>query len=512
MKGNKAVSRSGKLFMLRDTAVFAGANYVIQALGIVNSIALRRFMGPAAMGVWSILQVILGYCGYANLGTTKAMARDYPYYRGRGNHAQAEQLKDLVVTFSMVMSVIPAVVILIYLVLQWHQLILPLRFGLLFMVGFLFIERFSDVILDLLRADKKFILLSKVKVLDAVSGLLVTLILVSWWNIYGLVIGTALVTVGCLLFIYRTNPYQFNYVWESTALWRELKLGIPLIAATFLGTILKSLDKLIIAKELGFYEVGLYSIVTMVNNYMFSLPMAFSNVWYPYMQEEFGRQGGANGIKNYLLTPVFTLSILVPFLTGMAVFLMPLVAQVLLPKFMGGLPAMKIYLLGTFFVLLGQFSGKFLVTLDKYLLNIPLLGVSAGLNYILNITFVKMGWGLEGVALGTLISFVFYGITSYFVALKNFSNGKESALVVGRMLLTVTAFFGSIFLLDRWVHPESVYVAAFLKVALFCLFSAPFFWVAERKVGLWRLFREGLSRKGAPYPPAAVEETNRSGD
>ena len=65
-------------------------------------------MGPAAMGVWSILQVILGYCGYASFGTTKAMARDYPYLRGKGQHEKAERLKDMTLTFSMVMSFIPA--------------------------------------------------------------------------------------------------------------------------------------------------------------------------------------------------------------------------------------------------------------------------------------------------------------------------------------------------------------------------------------------------------------------
>jgi len=121
-----------KQAMIKDATVYTIANYIAQGLGIVNSIALRRFMGPAAMGVWGILQVILGYCGYASFGTTKAMARDYPCLRGKGEHEKAEQLKDMTLCFSILMSVIPALIILGYLFVRWEQILPVLRYGLAF--------------------------------------------------------------------------------------------------------------------------------------------------------------------------------------------------------------------------------------------------------------------------------------------------------------------------------------------------------------------------------------------
>ena len=68
--------------ILKDTVGYSLANYISQAIGMVNSVLLRNFMGPTSMGVWSVIQVILGYCGYASLGTTRALARDYPILRG----------------------------------------------------------------------------------------------------------------------------------------------------------------------------------------------------------------------------------------------------------------------------------------------------------------------------------------------------------------------------------------------------------------------------------------------
>jgi len=133
-----------KRLMFKHTLRYATANYVVQILGVVNSIALRRFMGPTSMGVWSFLQVILGYCGYASFGTTKAMARDYPYLRGKGENEKAEQLKDMTLTFSMLMSIIPSLILFGYLFVVWSTLQQALRIGLAFLGAFLFLQRFSN--------------------------------------------------------------------------------------------------------------------------------------------------------------------------------------------------------------------------------------------------------------------------------------------------------------------------------------------------------------------------------
>lgn len=487
---------SQKKSILKDTLRYGIANYIVQAIGIINSIALRRFMGPWAMGIWSILQVILGYCGYASFGTTKALMRDYPYLRGRGEHEKAESLKDLVLTFSMLGSLIPFAAILIYLLLKWQVLESALRVGLGFIAGFLFIQRFYDLLMALLRSDKKFTVLSQLIVLNAVAGLACTFLLVGRWNLYGLLAGTALVTVGSLFFIGKASPYHFRYFWNGPALWKELRLGIPLVAISFLSEFLKSLDKLIIAKQLGFYEVGLYSLAMMANSYIFALPMMFAHVWYPNLQEEYGRRGDAAGIKNYLLTPVFALSILSPFLCGLAVFLVPLLAEIFLPKFLPGIGAMKIYLVGSYFLLLAQFGGNFLVTLDKYWVNVPLLLGAIPLNYFLNLFFLGKGWGLEGVALGSTISFAIYGLGSYAAALRPFARPAEIFTQLGKVILIAALFFGGVFLIDRLIDPRNEYAAAVLKTACLLAFSSPFFLVLERKTGLLARLGEIMLKRG----------------
>ena len=484
-----------KKSLLKDTTYYTIANYISQGLGMVNSVAMRRFMGPTAMGIWSIIQVILGYCGYASFGTTKAMARDYPILRGKGAHEKADKLKDIVFTFSMTMSLIPATLILGYLAVKHQSIEHPLMVGLFFLSIFLFIQRFNDLLLNLLRSDKKFTILSQLIVINAVGGLAVTFLFVRSWNIYGLLLGTLLTTTGSIIFIYSQYPYHFKRYWNNQELLTELRLGIPLVAATFLGELLKSIDKWVITKYLGFYELGQYSLAIMASGYVFSLPNMFSHIWYPNLQQEYGKEGSIEGIKNYLLTPVHIFSILCPIMCGLAIYMISWIAVHFLPKFVPGLPAMKIYLIGTFFLLFSQFSYSFLITINRYLTNIPVVIVAIGINAALGVMLVKSGLGLPGVALSTVVSYFVYGIGMYAVALSYMHSPSLIFKNISKELLTVTYLFSAVFLCDHFVTIKNLELQTITKILLLLSASSPFLIALEKKTNILKHVYELLLHK-----------------
>lgn len=485
-----------KATMIKDTGQYAFASYIVQGIGIVNSILLRRFMGPAAMGAWSILQVVLGYCGYASVGTTKALARDYPYYRGKGDTQKAEKIKNVTLTFTMLMSLIPCAALMGYVLYKGESLPQALRFGFLFIAFFLFIQRFFDFLINLLRAEKRFDTLSRLIVLNAAAGLLVSLVLVRPWRLYGMLLGTAAATFLCLIFAWIKGRYQFRFQLERQQLHEELRLGVPLILAGFLSEILRSLDKLLIAKHLGLYEVGLYSIGPMVHAYVLSLPMMFSHVWFPNLQEDYGRQGNVDGVRSYLLKPLMIFSVIIPFIIGLAVYGVPVLVQFFIPKFITGLDAMKIYLLGAYFLALAQFGSSFLITLDKPLLNAAVVGVAIAVNYGFITFSLQQGWGLSGAAIATTLGCMVYGLSVYGIAGRYFSDRKFFFGKMFQSLLIFATYTFFIFLIDRQISHTQWFINLTLKFLYFLAVSSAYLVWLEKQTKALSLVTQVFLKRG----------------
>ena len=498
-----------KIRIIWDTLKYTAATYVSQGLGMVTSILLRRLLGPTLMGVWSVLQVILGYCGYASFGTTKAMARDYPYLKGRGETEKAEKLKDMVTAFSMVMSVIPAAMLLGYATVRYHQIDPFFRSGLYFLAGFLFLQRFYDIVINLLRSDKRFGTLSTVTVANSVMTFLTVLTLVAAWKLYGIFAGTVLTSIVCLVIIFKIHPYRFTFSWNNQQILRELKLGVPLVATGFLLEFLRGLDRIMIAKYLGFDDVGLYSIAIMANSYIFSMPMMFSHVWYPNLQEAYGRENDRiPAIKQYLLQPVDVFQVLVPYLTGLGIYFIPAVIHTFIPRFNDGIPALKIYLTGTFFLIIAHLSSNFLVTIDKYFREIPALAAGIVVHFSLSTYLLNSGRGIESVALSTALSFALYGLSVHLLALRFCVKRHELFPRLLGLILFAVGGFAAVFLIDQIRLAHSM-ESMMLKSAVLTIVYAPFFWVINKKTGLFRVLKETLSSKlggRRPAPDAGIPD------
>ncbi len=496
--------------IIKHTLSMGFATYVSQSVGTVTSIAMRAYLGPTAMGTWTMLQVVLGYCGYASFGTTRAMTRDYSILRGKGENEKAEKIRDLTMTFSMLMSFIPAVIILVCTLWQWHHLEASLRIGFLFLTVFLFLQRFYDIVISLLSSDQLFGILSDVTILNAVGMLAVVLFLVRPFGIYGMFLGVALITGGSLAYIYKKKFYEFKFYWNNRELWNQLRLGLPLISITFLSTFFQSLDKLIIAKYLGLKEVGFYSIAMMIATLVYAIPMAFVHVIFRHTLVKYGKHEDPASIRSHLLKPVMLLSFLVPFICGISIYAAPPLVIWFLPKFVSGLLPMKIFLMGTFFFLIARIASQVLTTLDRYWIRFPILALASLLNVGLNFLFIHLGWGLLGVAWGTTLSYIAYGYLTFGVTERIFTNWRSVGFHLGKITLLLSVLFGGVFVIDRLSWMGSGVANFFSKTALLIVFFAPFIWRMEKQERILAEVWAAIRKRSAP--PLAEDDVLSEGE
>ncbi|MBN1688175.1 MAG: oligosaccharide flippase family protein [Candidatus Omnitrophica bacterium] len=472
-----------KKAIFKDSSLYISSNYIAQFLGFVISVATKRFLGPTMVGVWNVVQVILGYCDYATLGASKAAFREIPYYRGRKEWDKAEQIKNEVFTFTVLMALLPAIGIAIYAFWTKEKHSNYLYIGLLYVAAIILIQRVYDYYTTIMRANKEFYYIAQVTVLSAILNLIFVFILVKPFKIYGLFVASYLSTALGLLFVHVRTHYGFKLKLSSEGLQKIMGIGIPLLLVGLSQQTIRSVDKIMIATYLGVTALGNYSIALMFHQYIIGIPNMLAIVLYPRLQEKYGESGSAAGIQGYLLYPVWVVGLITAFLIGLAILAGPILIHTLLPKFTAGLPAMKVLLLSTFFMAIGQQANTFLITLDKQWRMLPILMVGVFLIALFDFVFVRSGMGLVGVAWGVVLGSMIYNLMMLIYAKSHFSGSAEVIRFIGALFLMLGYFFVLTFLLSR-VGNDFSFLGVLLRCGLYVLLTVPCAWYVNRRTGL----------------------------
>lgn len=424
-----------------DSLKYIMSQYVALAFGIVISITMKRFLGPELIGAWNVVLVIMVYCSYASLGAPEVAYRDIPFYKGSSQLKKAEDLTNSVFTIVLVTSLFLSITLALYVLYAKAQLSKAVWVCLVYAAFVMVFQKVYDYLTVVLRAHKEFTVISQITVISAFANLIFVFLLIKPLKLYGLLLGSFLSIVIGLAYVWLKAPYRLKLRFSFADLKKIISIGIPLFILGLCTQSTLNIDKIILTKYLGVTALGNYSISLMVGGYLSGIPNMFGIALYPRLQEKYGQEKTAEGIKHYLLEPILIVSILMGALIGYSVLAAPALIEWLLPSFRGGIPAMKIYVWSSFFMAIGQFPCAYLVAMNKQWKVIPFLlsGIVliAGLCY----WFIKLGWGLEGAAWATLIGGFLYNSALIIYAKSFFASRTQIFKFLGMVLLSFLYYF-----------------------------------------------------------------------
>ncbi len=158
-------------------------------------------------------------------------------------------------------------------------------------------------------------------------------------KIYSIWLGLAV--SGIVLFFYLKKTFQFpSLQWNTTsslehkAILKELiREGIPIVFLTFFTQIILITDRVMLLwfhadmQEFGYYVLGL-SLV----HYLFLLPNAISQVFFPLIYQETTQELNQHKLSSYFLQPVLGLLGLTTFMVSWAQLILPELIYSILPK------------------------------------------------------------------------------------------------------------------------------------------------------------------------------------
>ncbi len=485
--------------IIKNVTKYSIAQYITQAIGFVTSVGLRNFLGPYYMGIWNILQVVQSYLNYLPLGVSGAASYQIPFYVGKKDALAEKEIKDAAFSFIFLISIITGLFLIAAALFSWNRYPLEIVVGLLVLAIYIIVQRSYAFYTVMLRAYGNFNVLSRALIFDAVMNLIFVFLLVKRFKIYGFYFSLPVIQILNTLFVHLQTRYKVELKFNFPRIKSLITYGFPIFVNGLLITFLRSIDRIMIAKMFGILFVGYYSVALMIRGYAYGITNNLAIVTIPYMQRIYGAGEDVHDVKKFILVPArVNAYLMAPFL-GFLFLIMPLFIHAVMPKYISGITALQILLAATFFEACSFQAGDFLITLNKQIKLIPITSAAIILNISLNYIFIKLGMGINGVALGTTLTSFFSLFVMLIYAMKHFTDLKSSIRFVFGLLLPFAYVCFILFACAYFTRALPVLIRLILQLGVFGLAVLPLFFYINKQthiIGIiFKTLKESIKQK-----------------
>ncbi|WP_155006025.1 MATE family efflux transporter [Pelobacter seleniigenes] len=414
---------------VKESVLFSLSSVFFQGSKFSTFLLAAKLLGPEIYGLWNGIVLILMYGPNIHLGVLNALNREIPYQEGAGNHEKVVVLRNTGAGVVFVTAVPLSLSVFCISFLPWIDH--PLDVGLRYVAVILFFQYFYIFQQMLLRSHGLFSLMSIQQVLYSIATILIILPATYYFKFDGFLGGQIIVLIVTLLFLRGHNAIKVKprFLWVD--IFPLIKIGFPIMMVSLAYSLLQSIDRLFIVKYLGKVELGYYTLSIMATGILTLFPMVVGQVVYPRMARKFGKTRRIEDLKPLIYTPTVHLLWSMAVLLTAVYFFAPFLVETFLPEYARGLDALRITIFGLLFLsLVGGFA-NFLNTVGLQKTYLATLTIAITIGIALNYASMMYGYGIEGIAAATSITYFLYLLIIMGVSFKAMGSGDFKSRMDG---------------------------------------------------------------------------------
>jgi O-antigen/teichoic acid export membrane protein len=441
---------------VRDTAGIALSQYLSRFVQMFRGVIAARVLGPATYGSWNALLLILDYGLLAQLGLQQGLDQEVPASLKKDPPERTQRLKRGGIAGMIVLWLLFAAAVLLYVTLK------PRRFaagwgapGVLLMVAAVLLQMLIFYHGTLLRSHGRIGAVSVTLSIQAILGGLAGLVLLWPFGVWGLLLGWLLGQLVALAYIRIQGasiaPLSFL---PNEGTRRLLARGFPIFVFHASGTLLKSIDRIMILKYLSVEALGYYSIGLMGVSMLLYLPESIAYVLYPRLIARYSETGDADRTARDIARPLAIVAWIMPLLIGTSVFWVRELVVLFLPQYLPGVRALSTLLFGSLGLALAVVPSIYIMAIGRQLRLVPLALLAVAVDVGLIFLFLRAGAKIEGVALAVSLGYAVYGLGLLgYAALHVAAGTRERVAFVLRSALPSMLTVLLCVALFTWVRP-----------------------------------------------------------
>jgi len=368
-------------------------------VGLLNTLLRPKLLTPQWFGLWSLLKVIPDYTSYLHLGARTGMRISVPRLIANKDDEALHTTVASAFWGSLIPNAGVSAALLILAACGHYST--ELRIGLAAMAALIILDRLYEHCAAVLQGHQMFRELSRVMYLRNGLQLVLSIPLMLYLGLYGLLIALPASYVVALLYLQSLKPMPLAGRFSRSAYLELVKLGIPLMGSSFLATLIITSGRLLVAVYLTTEEVGYYALGTLLVGSMLRFPEAARQVVEPRVLEKADTLHDHTVLDNYLFRPLAISACYTPLIIAPLFFLIPVLIAWFLPRYTLGIIPMQIFLFGFYFRALSYPLNNIIVAyrLQKDLAILTALSLLVDIG--LSLYALKAGFGIIGVAVAT---------------------------------------------------------------------------------------------------------------
>jgi O-antigen/teichoic acid export membrane protein len=471
-----------RLKIAKDSIIINIASICSQILIFIQTVLVMRILNPEYYGIWIGINMLFAYSGFANLGLEYVFSIRYPYYQGKKDQEKCASIADTVYFVWTLTAILYMLGVLLYAFI-FPQTSKIVFWGLVAVSILIIFEQQTTFFNRWISAgEKNFSYPSYISILKNATSFLIIIPFVYLWGINGLMIGSVLISFMVLIFWSIKTSFKFRWKPSITTFKEMMSVGITGFMVSVFNTFVKSVDRLLIITFLGVAGLGYYSVVAMGGSFLYMLLAQASSALLPHMVEHIGENNdSAQSLEKYLIKPTIIFSYMSSIFLIILFFTLPLLVEIMLPKYIPGLYAFYVFLPSFFFLSIVLTSNNILYLIlipkgrQRYILYVQVF--TAVIQIGLSLLFINFEWGIVGIAFAATLANAFWGFTILFLSIKYIIEGNKKRFIllknIFKPLLYVLLSLSTVYWIEtQWNH-LNVFVLASIKLFLCFILTTP---------------------------------------
>jgi len=327
---------------------YTGSSGVASVAQLVSGFIIIKYVDPSELGIWKSVQILTVYSFFILFGINNGLNRELPFLLGQDKLELAKNSAGVALFINILTSCLILFVGLITVISISNMINNKVLLAALTIIPYIIINHYNNYIGVTYRSRNSFNTLSNIKLVES-ALMLLTVLFVVFYGYKGMLLRALAMLFAVTFFMHIYRPVKVSPIWNKNILVNLYKTGIPIFIVDYIKNICQTVAPLIVLKKSGFEMVGFFSFGMMVFTTLSVIPISINQYAYPKFCYLFGKYNKPVELwKSSVRYLVFCLLMLLPIMVFCMLFINYFVLNYF-PKYYGGVPSAKIFILASFF-------------------------------------------------------------------------------------------------------------------------------------------------------------------